>query len=474
MSALRMLVVPSGGTALISRQIDRSAIADWRMRLLIHELPAGSASVSANTESIRKGVADFEVSDVLIPKGLQFESRVLKAETPKFIILDDSYRELVRDRSASLKGLVTQAGLDFESSAIHQVAKWVHVDHGDIPNALVWARTQVEKWRRQFVCVDAKQGPVLADEILRCLDVMPTFQAAKCATQLGLPGPYGFIQDEVGKSWGVMANALRKSHPRDAAPIELLALGEAVTLAAKDGRTIRVMEDGLFSCTETLGVVESLMGERSEGDVKRRSKTPKLEDPEFMYRARQEWAFGCVTDYGMLMFQAMLRAYGFTNVGLHIHMGTKRIRLLQNNAIAQMQTRLAGIEIMRGSDKYEDRSRVLKKFRTELSGLIVPSIGEEIEFRSGSAGETAAGLCQLIGGQLWRSFLLSKFCEIDPIRWTDERIARCSLGMDGMGLAFGFAHSIPRAALPVLWARGKVKASDGREFDWEPLFPNAE
>lgn len=56
---------------------------------------------------------------------------------------------------------------------------------------------------------------------------------------------------------------------------------------------------------------------------------------------------------------------------------------------------------------------------------------------------------------------------------TRERDELITLAREAHKDTFTFAHSTPRASLPVLWAQGKVKAADGGLIDWLPLFPNA-
>jgi hypothetical protein len=73
-----------------------------------------------------------------------------------------------------------------------------------------------------------------------------------------------------------------------------------------------------------------------------------------------------------------------------------------------------------------------------------------------------------IGKQLFAQYLLSK----DRV-WPPDKVERCALGMFGMGLAFAFTHSVPKATIPLFWAGGKVQYQ-GKSINWVPLFPNAE
>lgn len=470
MSTRAMLVVPGGALATTSDAVSALAIDGWRDKLLVHELPGPSPSSEESTESVLDAAARFGADKIFVPRGLVLEDQAVLDAGRQLKRLESASRELRRPNSDALNSVLKGISLDFCSRAVAELARW---DHAEVVQEAVpsgkWALARVEKWRRQFQVVDPKLGPVLADAILRRLRVLTTQYAVNCTVQHGLPGPYGIIEDKLGKSWGVMSNVLKKGLESKGGEAEILPIHEAVTKGARDGRLVRIMEDGLFSATELLAVVESLVGARTAGDTERREKTPPLEDVSYMRTARQEWAYGCVTDYGQIMFHAMAKVYGLSSATLHVHEKTHQIAVLRPGAVEVMQARLAQIAPILELAAHEERRQKLREFRHELTKQIVP-----VPWSSDAViDQKLRELCQGLGAQLWRTFLIARHGQVDSDRWPDSRIQKCGLGMEGMGLTFAFAHSIPRASLPVLWGTGKVRAADGADIDWFPLFPRA-
>ena len=81
--------------------------------------------------------------------------------------------------------------------------------------------------------------------------------------------------------------------------------------------------------------------------------------------------------------------------------------------------------------------------------------------------ERASQFCASLGGQLFELYIQTM-----KWPWPQKKKAPCCLGMLGLGLEVGFAHSIPKASLPLFWMDGPVKW-DGSRLDWMALFPNA-
>jgi hypothetical protein len=482
MTTKRLLVVPREFKQNLEDKIQALAISNWREHLIL----CGTSSENASSIQRAQEVVNYvntlssKNTKVLIPKSMGVDLGTLKGASHAFEILTATLNQLLRESSRDLKNLLELSEIDCVTYAHNQICKWTHGE-GLVANmdSTAWVKPRVERWCDQFLRVDSTNGSSLATALLRQVEVMPISQMRAVVKQYGLPGPYGIVTDDLGKSWASVSVALTKSSEdaeRGRPPDMLLPLHEAIAQAVKDGQVVRVVEDGLYSATELLGVIDSLMGVRKAGSAAHKPKSPALADPNDMYIAQQQWAYGCVTDYGQLMFSAMTRVWGFNNISILIQKQTKRIRVLSNEATSEMQALLAQLQPILGLNQtsIEARHQKLQVFRLELNSRVNPALGEatKIGLTDLSAGG-AVGLCQRIGIELWRSYLQAKFGKIDPIRWDDDRIRLCGLGKDGLGLAFSFAHSLPKATTPLFWATGKVSAQDGNQFDWEPLFPNA-
>lgn len=88
-------------------------------------------------------------------------------------------------------------------------------------------------------------------------------------------------------------------------------------------------------------------------------------------------------------------------------------------------------------------------------------------WRSKEPAAIALNFVRVIGCHLFAQYLQS---QSEP--WPEAKIERCAMGMFGMGLAFAFTHSVPKATIPLFWAGDKVKFQ-GRTINWIPLIPGA-
>ena len=111
-------------------------------------------------------------------------------------------------------------------------------------------------------------------------------------------------------------------------------------------------------------------------------------------------------------------------------------------------------------------------FRTQLRSRVVPFVFRDDKgWKDEASRLRAKTFCVNIGEQLWRDYIVKK--NFDLGAWPDDRIRRCALGKEGLGLTFAFPHSVPKASLPILWAGGSVTLN-GTSIVWIPLFPNAD
>lgn len=465
-----MLVVPSGAKSQAESKIDHLATRQWRKRIVVCEMPAAGLNRQNLTDWIIKTARKLRVEKILLCHGTACEHGQFARQQIHFKPLDATFRSLFGEDQADLKRLLCDYSLDHESSLVLSISNWMHAEKGpDGGTTAAWVQPRVNDWRRQFYSVGGDLGLQTADTLLRILQIMPTSHVATCVIQHGVSQEYGYAKDVPGKSWGVVLNSVRN---RGSSPCRIQPLHLAIGATAESGLPLRVVEDGLFSATELLGVLESLMNVRQDGAT---IKTPPLPEPELMYAAHQQWAYGCVTDYGEYFMQAAIRAWGFHNVGLHLSEQTQRIQVLAPEGIPQIESALKAICCVKESTREAAKSRAqqLISFRSQLNKHVVSAV-RSAEHGSYQVSPEMESLLRQIGAQLWASYLTRKFGSLDSQRWPAARIAECSLGKDGLGLAFAFAHSVPKASLPVFWASGEVVDSAGKKFDWIPLLPNAE
>lgn len=109
------------------------------------------------------------------------------------------------------------------------------------------------------------------------------------------------------------------------------------------------------------------------------------------------------------------------------------------------------------------------------AGSLQPYLVELARQRLGD--EKAAQLrafCVTIGRQLFDNYLTDQVRDQNWTwdKWPEEKRARGALGMHSMALTHAFAHSIPKASLPLIWGKGPVVIGT-RRLVWKPLLQNA-
>ena len=257
----------------------------------------------------------------------------------------------------------------------------------------------------------------------------------------------GFSNDKWGKSWGTVNTLIRKK----CGDATLLPITQAIESGAHP-KVLRLVEDGLFSGTELRAILDSLRGTRAQG---RDQKVPKLDDPTLLSRAPTQVHFGAVCDFGEAIVRHYTAKNGLPNIQIAVSAAARKFRVLQLPSLqANGQS---------GDDE---------TFRRDLRSRVIPhAFQDDKEWKNAEVRDRARGFCETVGAQLWLSYIAKK--NFDQQCWPDERIKRCALGMESLGLAFAFPHSVPKASLPIFWARGTVTVDDV-SLDWVPLFPNAD
>jgi hypothetical protein len=313
-------------------------------------------------------------------------------------------------------------------------------------------RTTVDDWMNQF----GRLGPFtwVAEAILSELHILGAPDLSASLVSLGVHhGATICVNADArnhGKSGQVIANLLSKAIGADVIDSPTRSIEEV------GASRVVVYEDGLWSGTEAIGVVESLLGERE----KARLKTQPLADPTKLKHVELVLAYGFSTDYGEALVRQALAARG----------------LASNVKIVSAQTiSVASDSFLSEIKNGEHDPRQLWSLGPP-NGAVRPHWDSRLRARAvDRASDLPAGLkfSREVGQQLFDVYLRSM--QLPPRSWSpwpDEKRLKCSLGMYGLGLLHAFSHSVPKATLPLLWASGPV-SYQGRTFEWKPLFANA-
>ena len=248
-----------------------------------------------------------------------------------------------------------------------------------------------------------------------------------------------------GKSEAVVSNLVLKRAP-----------GGKVFDSPKDavdaGYTkIAIFEDGLWTATELIGVLQSMLGMRSG-----REKTPALSDPSRLDELEFTLVFGVATDYGLACLELFLRENGLMN-----------IKAIPGEKVSVTGEADVTAVFTASGTTTEDLRRL-----GPPTSLIKPAVFSATALTANQEADMRA-FCTDVGRQLFVNYIeIMKKRRSDYQDWPPEKLERCSLGMWGFGIAFAFAHSVPKASLPLLWGEGTVTWSGATVSNWKPLFPN--
>lgn len=245
------------------------------------------------------------------------------------------------------------------------------------------------------------------------------------------------------KSGEVIANLLTKQLPG----LEILdSLTDAIE--KYPGGNIVMVEDGLWTGTEAVGVFESLLGNRPA-----REKTKALTEPALLEGVTLTLIYGITTDYGTSMVNRYLNDKGLSNIRIY---GAETLSLSSEKLLQSIQEPSFDVGDLRnhGPDP-ED---------------ITPHFSNHFDSHADKAA--AVDFCKSIGQQLFDNYLADMRQAHGWGVWADEKRLKCCFGMNGLGLTHAFGHSIPKASLPLLWCKGTVEWA-GHTVEWVPLFGNA-
>ena len=337
-------------------------------------------------------------------------------------------------------------GLDWLSHVEKRISKW---RHGEVD------RSRITQWLRQFD--EAGSSRWIGEGLLKAMEFWTEDRLiSSVAFTPEVLAEYGQVcmhRQQSGKSADVLANLFVKQikplNPKFGGIEEFHQVLIAPS-PSLNGSKILFLEDGLFSGTEMTKILSDLLG--LESPAGRRPKTPPLADKALLTGREICLLFPVATSFGIARLKDFLKANELPNISVGCCENLEVLSEAGHEALA------GGILLdpdIRNCPANPDAHFV----RLPFENLNV--------WKKRELAEKAIDFCKEIGRQLFAQYLVSQ-----GYPWPEEKIDRCALGMFGMGLAFAFTHSVPKATIPLFWAGGKVQFQ-GKTINWIPLFPNA-
>lgn len=419
----------------LSRILDKHCVFDWKNNpsLIVKEIDDADAIDLAKVAGyINKIVAESSPTEFLFIKGVKTPTNdLIKLSTPFSIkslsSLDHSKDELPR--------ILKKFNLHWLTIVINKLAHW---SHGQITEC------HINSWLNQFDKVGNLKW--LGEKLLRRLVVMTQSEIASivskgCSDHNQAGTKVAYINDDAGKSWGVITNIAKHQCGR----LNLLSITEAIENSASDDKIV-LLEDGLFSATETIAVLDSLRGCRKQG---RKNKVAPLKNPKVIKQPKILLTYAVACDFGKKRVEDYLACNELNNISLNIAHAYS-ISVLPNQSCCN--------------------SGSCETINNVAFDIVEPHVFLDSQFW-GDKLALAKTKCQEIGCQLWRDYL-DKNHKLNSTIWPDDRITKCGLGMNGLGLSFAFGHSVPKATLPLYWWSGPV-AGNNKNINWTALFLNA-
>ncbi len=437
-----LILVPKENLVSLEKALNTFVPYDWREGGSIRLRPV-DPSAPEETASLCEYCQSNGIDEILVPKRLHCDETELR-EAGYRVTVGSAISELVRGRG--LQKELQRLRLEWRSEVLARLENFgLHEIR----------EREMDHWLEQFESLGNHRA--VGEHLLQLLEVMSLSDLGESLSAgSGFYGEalvVGFNNDKWGKSWATVSNVIRKR----CAAAELLPIADAVQ-AGKHPKVLRLVEDGLFSGTEMQAIFESLRGTRPPDRVQ---KVPKLPDPGLLSTVPIRLHFSVVCDFGEAVLRQYTAAHSLPNVQVVVVGAAKTYRVLRAPGAPEPGDKVTG-----GEDLGDHAA--LERLRSR----VVPfAFQDDRRWPSPDAQRRARQFCETIGEQLWTNYTRKK--KFDHAAWPPDRIRRCSLGMESLGLAFAFPHSVPKATLPVFWATGNVTFG-GRSFEWQPLFPNAD
>lgn len=387
---------------------------------------------------------ETELALVVAPREV---SKKLKLESlskaANFELLEKSAGVLTRGGKGTsvVHSQVNHCGLSVVGGASEMLNHWTHGQVG---------RERVMDWMEQFQTLGGFGW--VGKALLGQMNLMPQFSLSEKLSALPVAPDEALCvnKDPRGnfKSGDVLGNMLGKrfdgrtiyQNPADA--IE------------KDGaKRILLIEDGLWSGTETVGILDSLLGRRPE----QRLKTTALTKPELLNETGVRLAYVVGTDYGQELVRRALKERGLEHITVEC---IETITVTAPALLAQM------------ADPAVDMSKIIEM--GPPADMLRPHVFAALQAQGMPASELTrlTKFCKEVGHQLLGNYIRHMGETRGWTAWDAEKHANAATGMHGLGLSHAFGHSIPKASLPLFWGSGEVKLN-GKRVMWRPLLPNS-
>jgi hypothetical protein len=432
-----LIPIPRSSKEALKEALNRIAPFDWATRGLIHIFSLDEPTQKNVAYTICEYCENNNIQNILVPKRVHCDAEAI-SDAGYSVITGPTLVELVR--GGGLRRHLRDLSLDWRCEVTARLN----------PYALgLVSEVEIDKWLRQFERLGNHRA--VGEHLLQLMDMLPLMDLGESLSAgsdfYGSALIIGFNNDTWGKSWGTVSTLIRKK----CASASLLPITEAIE-KGDHPNVLRLVEDGLFSGTEMRAIFDSLRGTRPPG---RSQKVPKLDDPTLLSRAPTQVHFGAVCDFGEEMMRRYLSLNALPNIQIAVSAAARRFRVLHTHPTTE-------------TAKLQDNNAFLDWLRAR----VVPfAFQDDKGWKDKDSLLRARNFCENVGTQLWRSYITRK--NFDPTSWPKDRVNLCALGMEGLGLTFAFPHSVPKASLPLLWARGNVTAY-GTSLFWKPLFPNAD
>jgi hypothetical protein len=342
----------------------------------------------------------------------------------------------------AIPAILRQSSLDWRTFIVRQLRAWHHSVIND---------AHVERWLRQF----RKLGvPEIGERLLRMLDFW-TPERLKTAVAIDSATIDRFDciclkRNQAGKSGDFLGNLLRKqiSVIDSRYPIKdfVEVLNESSSIVPK----ILFVEDCLLTGTEMTNFLAGLLGLKPKAN--RQWPVERLVSPQRLLDCELEFRFGVITSLGRQRLQAFLLENGFKTVSV----------TCSGDGFREVLTTEGQTALLDGAFFEPMISNCPANPDVHIDRLAFqgPWYREKIRLRTQE-------FCRQIGLQLFEHYLKEKGWE-----WPRQKVESASFGMYGLGLNIAFGHSVPKASLPLFWAKGTVRY-DGSTLEWVPLFENA-
>lgn len=382
-------------------------------------------------------IASREISEKLrlpiLSKACGFE---LKVVTASALTRPSKPRE-----SSLIQSTTNQCGLSILSMSTSIIQRWTHaqIDRADIDGWLEqFGRLGSYTWiGKSLLSLFYLKSPSELSEHFS--EIKIDEDEALCVNR----EPRGNF-----KSAEVVGNLLGKRFPNK------MPYGSPAEAMEKHGeQRIVLVEDGLWSGTEAIGILDSLLGNR---DVNR-LKTEPLQNPEILNKIGFRLVYGIGTDYGQAIVRRSLNDRGLPHISVEC---AETVHVAKEELIREISNPGSDISAILETGP---KANQLRPFALEaLRSMSVDTKDFDV----------AVQFCKDAGFQLFSNYIEHMKIHKNWKNWPSDKLDNAACGMHGLGLAHAFGHSIPKASLPLFWGSGPVKIN-GRSTIWKPLLPHS-